>query len=211
MRTYALAALLLAAVPSAGIAAPCVPGSLAGYIALGAGGCTIGDATFASFTSGAAPLAIEIDPQFIFVDPLDGAGSVGVTFQLIGAAAAGEVKGNGIGYSVSGPTLVGRELALGGTMVVPDGVVTAVQFAPDPLIVFDIGDDADLFESQALVPGTFFDIFTEITLDGGLAGFAGLDVEVTENFRIPEPASLAVVGLGLAAVGWRRRRRQSLA
>jgi hypothetical protein len=40
MRTLVLAALLLAAVPSAGIAAPCVPDSLAGYIALGAGGLT---------------------------------------------------------------------------------------------------------------------------------------------------------------------------
>ena len=111
---------------------------------------------------------------------------------------------------------MGRELGLAGTNVIPDGVVTALQFAPDPLIVFDIGTDADLFEAEALVPGTLFNIFTEITLDGGLAGFAGLDVEVTENFvvqdvQVPEPASLAVLGMGLAAVGWRRRRRQSLA
>jgi hypothetical protein len=150
--------------------------------------------------------------MMIVVDPVDGlAGSVGVSFQLIGAAAAGEVKGNGIGYSVSGPNFVGRELGLAGTMVIPDGVVTAVQFAPAPLIVFDIGDDADVFETEALVPGNFFDIFTEITLDGGLAGFAGVDVVVTENFLVPEPASLAVLGVGLAAAGWRRRRRQSIA
>ena len=223
MRKMVLMACLVAGVPAGASAAPCVAGSLADYIALGAGGCTFAGATLADFSSGAAPGAIAIDPDAIFVTPAaivpggGGPASLGVTFQLTGAAAAGEIKGNGIGYSLGGPTFVARHLELANSSVEPDGVVTAVQARIDPLdpgrlldplIVFDIGIDAELFASAALPPASFFDIFTEITLDGGLSGFAGQDVRVTELFdpqRIPEPAALGLLGAGLAALAWRRR------
>jgi hypothetical protein len=211
-----LAAVLLVALPSVTSAAPCLPGSLSDYIGLGGTGCDLHTATVAAFSSAAAPGAVEVDAAAISVTPIVlipvcGCGfTVGLSFQLIGAAAAGEVKGNGIGYSIGGPTLNTRRLSLAGTSVQPDGAITALQLAPDPLIVFDIGTDAELFATAPLVPGTFFDVFTEITLDGGLAGFAGLDVTVTETFdhgTIPEPAGLGLFGTGLGALAWRRAAR----
>ena len=74
MRKVFLATSVLLLASSVGTAAPaCGPGSLAKYIALGAGGCTVGPITFANFaysakSSGGAPQIqasqIQVTPSF---------------------------------------------------------------------------------------------------------------------------------------------------
>jgi hypothetical protein len=215
MRNCLLAALLMAALPSPGTAAPCVPGTLAEYVGLGSGGCTVGGALFSDFMSGAAPGALALDDDDITVAPLQGPTSVGLSFGLSATAGSGEILGNAIGYQIGGVRLLSRTLALDApgsthgvaTEVVPDGAFTAVQFAPDPLIVFDIGSDAELAASAALPRTRSLSVLTEITLDGGLAGSASIHGSLAQQYAVPEPASASLAGLALGAVAWRLRRR----
>ena len=37
--------------------------------------------------------------------------------------------------------------------------------------------------------------------------YGGADVKLTYNYRVPEPGSLALLGLGLAGLGFTRRRK----
>lgn len=215
MRRYVLAALVLAAVPSPSSAAPCVPATLSAYMGLAAG-CTVGGALFSDFSSGAAPGADIIDGATIVVSPVADASGVGLSFDFNVLAEAGEVFGTAIGYRVSGLTFTSRSLSLegqissrgplGGTSVSPDGVITALQFAPDPLIVFDNGIDQELLATGALPGTSVLDVLTEITVDGGLAGRAALNGSVVQQYGVPEPASVGLLGVALGAVVWRRRR-----
>ena len=203
--SFGLVGLILG-MPAGALAAPCLPASLADYIGLGSSGCSIGGAQFSGFSSAAAPGATEIDPSLIAVNPV----LLGLGFGFDVTADAGEIFGNSIGYSVAGPSFTGRSVALDPSDVTPDGVVTALQFGPGlPLTVIDIGSFADRNASTNFAPATFFDVFTEITIDGGLNGQAHLGV-VTDRFTaVPEPMTALLFASGLAGVAARRRRQRA--
>jgi hypothetical protein len=59
-------------------------------------------------------------------------------------------------------------------------------------------------------PSSFFDVFVEITLDGGTGGSASLDGTVRTSFQsvVPEPSSLLLTAAGLAGMIVRRRARR---
>lgn len=239
MRRLVLAATLTLAVPALGSAAPiCSSGTLADYLALGPGGCMVGDGLFSGFaTSVLSPLATPILPSEISVAPLLSGTALGLGFGFDETAGAGEFLDVLIRYQLSGLmglSFDGNSLSMTGSAASPDGVVTAVEdkcggasFAGadpstacsgtsiGPLIVFDIGIDAELLATAPPFSAmSFFDVFTEIGIDGGTEGTASLTGTVTNQFEfattqtvIPEPATVLLLGSGLAGILARRRRR----
>jgi hypothetical protein len=91
----------------AAAAAPaCVPGTLASYIALGSGGCSIQSVTFATFayvakSSGGAP---QITPDQIQVNPTFAVPATsGFSFSAKWGVAAGQAQDSIIRYTITGP------------------------------------------------------------------------------------------------------------
>ena len=222
MRNLILAGVLTLAAPSLGNAAPlCVAGTLDQYIALGASGCSVDSATFFDFTAsvllaGADPVA----PANVTVSPTPG---IGLDFGVAQAAMPTELFDVLIGFSISGATLGQNVLSMAGSAATDDGNVTAVQdlcigdvFAgPDPgapclgavetsIVVQDafglVSPDTKLFP-----PASFFDVFVDITVDGGVFGTSALNGTVTTVFRpaAPEPAALLLVLCGIVGLYFR--------
>jgi hypothetical protein len=224
MRKVLLAGVLFVALPSSSTAAPCVLGTLADYIALGAGGCTAGGATFADFTAstllaGAMPIA----PAAVTVTPIGG--GVGLDFGVIRAALADELFDVLIRYSVSGLSIGAALMSMAGSAATDDGVVTGVEdvcvggtFAapvsgcsgtPVSLIVAQIDPDLISPDSDTFPVNSFFDVFTEITIDGGIIGTASLNGFVRNQFTpvaVPEPITALLIGSGVVALAVRGRR-----
>jgi hypothetical protein len=68
-------------------------------------------------------------------------------------------------------------------------------------------------DTRLFAPSSFFDVFVDITIDGGTGGTASLDGSVTNQFvrdqatAVPEPSAMLLVGSGLFGMWARRRRR----
>lgn len=211
--TKALAPLLLftALLPAAPLA--CVTGSLASYTSL-AMGCTVNSVTFAGFT--AASQGALIAPASILVTPLQTPGSVGFRFDLNSSADAMEVLGVLINYTVSFAN--SASVTLTGSNVTPDGANTGIvdlcsgNFpGAEPTgctgistnaLAFDVGFLSELTGGVALPPGAY-DVFVDLTVDGGLAGAASLS-SATVLHGVPEPATAAALALGLALLALKR-------
>jgi len=62
---------------------------------------------------------------------------------------------------------------------------------------------------------SFFDVFTELSLDGGATWVASVDsthVDLTNATPLPAALPLFATGLGaLGLLGWRRKRKQAAA
>lgn len=231
MQRLLLACAFVLAIPAAGAAGPaCVAGTLVDYIALGAGGCTIGTATLGGF-SAAQSLAggVALSPAGITVTPTAIGSGHRLDFGLSALAGPGDLLGLLIGYSVIGlaPTRAGLEMAgsaataasnpfdTGGVVTVVEDLCLGGAFAPFPLCsgapAFQsvVHDAAGAFPVSKLALGPsapFFDVFIDIAVDGGTGGSASLNGPVTVQF-VPEPAPVALFGLALVAVCLRLRRR----
>ncbi len=221
MKRACLAVLLYVLFPTSAFAASCLPGSLASYIALGDTGCSVGSARFFNFTDqpvqpGATPIA----DSGTLVNPVDVAYFPGLRFDVDSDAAAGVFLQRIIGFSVTGASFTGNQVALHGSAVTPDGAVTAIEekcigqaftaggFCAGTsalLVAFDVGVDASLLESLAFTPATLLGVVVNIGVDGGTGGSAALGSATTQFTAVPEPATLALLGMGVVA-GLSRRR-----
>jgi hypothetical protein len=227
MKRTCLAILMCCLLPGAAFAAPCLPGSLASYIALGAGGCSIGAAQFFNFTnlppnvSGAAT----IPDSVAFVSPLDES-SPGLRFNVNSGATANTLLERVIGFSLSGSGFTGNHVSLSGNSVTLDGAITAVEdkclgaaFAAGPfcpaasatLTAYDLGLLGESLDpSLSFAAVTSLGVIVDITVDGGTSGSANLKSVTAQFTPVPEPATMTLVGIGLAAgIGSQRRRRST--
>jgi hypothetical protein len=122
-----LAVALLVVGSQAASAAPCLPGALSDYLALG-GGCSIGSVQFANFELFPLPNSATLIPtDAITVSPLASASNVGLLFTLDVEAEAGELFEVLFGYDVSGAAVNRADLVMTGATASGDAAITAVQ------------------------------------------------------------------------------------
>jgi hypothetical protein len=201
---------------------PCVPGSLADYLALPSGGCTNSFA-FQDFQLGPAQaFATPIDPALIQVTPVLSPDGPFFDFTVNAAAGPGELLESFFRFTVTG-SLRGAFIGLGNATVSGDGVVLGIldvcadgsflgiepigcTGTPGSAIAFAISGDASPRANLSFSPpASFFDVFVDITIDGGLNGSASLQ-SAQAGTETPEPGAMALVALGLGVLGLIRKR-----
>src|ERR1700761_6806984 len=97
-------------------AAPCVPGTLMSYIALGSAGCTIGSNVLANFTQGTALNGtVNIPPAGLNIFPAGGASNPGIIVTGSIAAASGQVFSTLLNYTIAGSTYTSDTVTLSNT------------------------------------------------------------------------------------------------
>ena len=200
------------------LAGPCLPGTLSDYILLGSTGCTLNQVQFFDFyTAPGQAVATPIDPTAIQVTPGGVAYFPTLLLTLNSTAGAGSLFETFFHYSATGDTLLGASIALGTLAVTGDGAITGVldvcagglffpfeptgcTGSPGTAIAFAIDIDSQLSSRLDFPATSFFDVFVDISIDGGLNGFASLDA-ASVSATTPEPAPLLLTALALACFG----------
>jgi hypothetical protein len=202
-------------------AATCAPGTLQSYVLLGAGGCQLGPVLFDNFTIEAGiSFATPINPSLVQVTPGGSAFLPTLLFTLNGNAGPGTVLESFFHFQTAGPQ-AGLSITLNNPGVSGDGAVTGVLdacsngfFPGQPLgcsgtassaIAFQIAGDAQLSDSTPFGFTSFFDVFVDLTIDGGLAGSATLPSASVTVAAVPEPATFWLIVPGLVLLGRRRQ------
>jgi len=209
---FTAALLLLAGTAFGG---PCLPGSLQDYLFLSAG-CTVNSVLFQDFFLGEiASFSTEIDPLTIQVTPGGSPSGAFFLFTLNRTAGPGEVLESSIHFDATG-ALAGASIRLGNPVVAGDGAVTGVLDVcadgfflgvepvgcngnPGAAIAFATDFDTQPVDSLRFATSSFFDVFVDLTIDGGLGGFAGLDT-AEAAVLIPEPSALLLIAGGLVTI-----------
>jgi hypothetical protein len=213
-------ALVLAGAASAGTM--CVPGTLQDYVNLADVGCTLNGFTFENFEL--APLlfgATEIDPSTVQVTP---GGGAQLLFTLNSSAGPGQIFESFFRFNLIGGAS-GASIRLGNPLAAGDGAVTGIldvcaggsflgvepigcSGTPATAIAFATAFDTAPFAATTFPFSNFFDIFVDLTIDGGLAGFASLDSATVAITPTPEPSAMLTMAAGLALLTLARMRRR---
>ncbi len=208
---YLTSALLLAALSVIpGSAASCTNGSLAAYIALGPGGCTIGTDTLSNFTvepglNGGTP----ISTSAITIKPFGGSLDPGIS-TMVQQSAAGNILEAIFSYRISGNLYQNETYALSGSSETGSGAVTGLQnncsggvFSSDgvsgcsgvsgTLLTLDGTQNQD-FSTFALP--AFLNITDDLTIDG-TNGSASAGTLTDQFTAVPEPSSFTLTAIAL--------------
>jgi len=205
---------------------PCLPGSLQSYIDLGSGGCTLGVALFADFTTVAGQsFATPIDPSLVQVTPDGAFDKPTLEFTLNADANANELLESIFRFDVTAGGLSSSTLTLGpASTATGDGVATATEdvcaggfFVGDQplgcpgsassLITFAADFGSSRSDTASFSPTSFFDIFVDLTVDGGAVGSAHLDSATVQVTAVPEPSSVLLLLTIFGALSARLVRR----
>ncbi len=230
MKTFITALCCLSAVPAA-LASPaaCVTGTYASYLAL-SGGCSIGDATFTSFSNlsfvnspGVSPLA----SSEILVTPSGGPTGATLNFVYLNSAGAvtpvtvnqlGQIFSFGLSFQVlvSPSALTGIEMDSAFSNTAPASVSatkTAQLMTGGPTVTSTVSDGGQSnvagTYSGTLMPvsgvGTFLITdTTSLQAQSGSAtesGFINSFELASSTAQTPEIGSLAMIGSGLIGLG----------
>jgi hypothetical protein len=222
-------ALLLLAGAGALTAAPCVPGTLAGYIALGAGGCSIQTnplpfteflvKDFAFTVTGVAGSPTPVTAAAVAVVPQLGPPLFSLEFSSAGfSVGPGQAITYELSYFIDPPPPIIHEFetemwtetpVFPGSVTIVTSICIGAPFTPGcagtlaTLTVFHNGISHDLFDWTAFAGTNALGVRNVITLDataGGSADFAGF-----HNASVPEPRGTLLVAAVLAALALRRR------
>ncbi len=207
----------LGAVPLAS-AASCVPGTLATYAALGAGGCTIGPNVLANFTQGGALSGTtNIPASSLNVVPSGGATNPGIIVTGNIAAASGQTFSALINYTITGSNYTSDAATLSNTTSTGNGAVSDIQnfcrngnfAAPtyvsscpggegpgSPLVL--IGNAT----ANASFTATSLGITHNLVIDGGNSGTAS-GVVIVDEFGTSGSSAQSVV-TSVSAANWLR-------
>jgi hypothetical protein len=209
------------------IGGPCMPGTLQDYISLASAGCQAGIATFADFKAepGQA-VATPIDPATVLVTPGGAMSRPSLQFTLSQTAATGEVLESFFRFDATIPVLpIVNKVMLDGSAT-GDGAATATEdicpgatfsgdaplgcpTAPGSLVTLAVSPFGSIATDKASFPATsFFDVFVDLTVDGGLSGGATLNSATVQFIATPEPAPAALMLTGLVGLAFRRIRRR---
>jgi hypothetical protein len=227
----ALALCFVALCPNAR-AGSCASGSLASYILLGSGGCTIGTNLFFSFAtlSGTAGAA-EISPTLVSITPSGGTTDPELSFTVDANAGTGDLLESIFTYKLSGNQYLHSTIGLSGSSETVDGAVTDIQnlceggtFGPDGvsgctgtadgLVTLDGFQNSD---DTPLGSPSFVNVTDDFTVDGGTEGTASGGT-FTDQFQakaasaaVPEPGGTLPLGLSMLVlfVVWQKRDRSS--
>ena len=207
-----------------GIAGPCLNGTLASYVSLGHGGCTIGNNTlsdFKVFTTGTA-FATELAAGVVNLTPSGGNYLPTLAFSVSQTATDGNLIETFFSYDIFGAGYIGTAAALSGSSeTLPDGAVTGIENyceggsfgsdgvdgCPDANGALVTADGFQNTDSAAFSKIPFINVTDDFTIDGPASGGT-----FTNSFSaVPEPISISLTGVGLILAGlWggaTRRRR----
>jgi hypothetical protein len=205
-------ALALLAVAQVSSAATCTSGTLASYLALGSGGCTIGNDVLSNFqTLSGQTGATEIATNAVFVTPGGGTSTPSLTFSTSQTVSTGYLVESIFTYQLSGSSITSASLALSNSSEQVDGAVTDIEnfcaggiFGPDgvdgctgtagSLLTLDGTQNSD---ASPLGPASFASITNDFTVDGGTAGSAAGGIFANSFTAMPEPASLFMAAIGI--------------
>jgi hypothetical protein len=205
---------------SVAYAGPCLPGTLQTYIGLGSTGCEIGAVSAVDFTlDPIAGFATPIDPASVQITPDGTLFNPTFLLTLNLAAGPGDVFSVAFDFSVIG-ALAGSSIALNSASATGDGAVTGIlQLCPQPLvgfaclqptanaIAFAVPGDFQLSDTASFGRiDSFFDVFFELTIDGGTFGTGNLGSSTIGIAAVPEPSALFLIAAGLAAIAVRKAR-----
>jgi hypothetical protein len=208
----------------------CMTGSLAAYESLGAGGCTIGANTLASFiTLTGSSGGTAISPGAITITPIGGTTNPGLMIQLTQTANANQTLEAIFDYMISGAAYTADMLTLSGSSETGNGDVTDIQnfceggsFGPDgvdgctkPNGALVTDDGVQNMDNASLASPHLLSITDDIVIDSGGTGSASGGTFVDQlnatplTTGTPEPGTTCLLlgaGLAVAALRWREKR-----
>ncbi len=200
-------------------AAPCGAGSLQSYVNLGVAGCSVGTVDYRSFQIVPGQNgATVINPANVTVTPGGTLFNTTLMLGLTDAASAGQlldlifrVQASGLltaaTVSLNSPTITGDGSATGFLDVCgagsftgnsPTGCSTTKKSA---VASATAGGPNQLMDGVTFPPSSFFDIFFDVTLDGGSAGRAAISSATLGVNAVPEPSATVLMVLGIGAIG----------